>query len=73
MKKILLLGLIILSFLISGCGKYDEKDVMKDLSKKYENIKGYYVEGEMEIINNEDIYKYDIKVSYQEPDFLELV
>ncbi len=69
MKKIFLLGIIILSFFITGCGKYGEKDVMKDLTKKYENIKGYYIEGEMEIINNEDIYRYEVRTSYQEPDF----
>ena len=38
---------------------------MKDLNARLENIKGYYLEGEMEIINNEDVYKYDVKVAYQ--------
>ena len=33
MKKILLLFFFSL-FLLSGCGKYDEKDVIKDFSKK---------------------------------------
>ncbi len=69
MKKILLLGLILSLFFITGCGKYSEKDIMKDLSKSIENNKGYYLEGQMDIINNEDIYKYDVKVSYQAPNF----
>lgn len=69
MKKLWYLGLIMMLFLISGCGKYDEKDVMKDLIKKYDNTKGYYLEGDMEIINNEDIYKYSVKAAYQNPDF----
>lgn len=68
LKKIVFLGLITFLFLLTGCGKYDEKDVIKDLSKKIENCKGYYLEAQMEIINNEDIYKYDVKVSYQKGD-----
>jgi outer membrane lipoprotein-sorting protein len=68
MKKLILWGLIITLLLLTGCGKYDDKDIVKDLVKKIENSKGYYIEGKMEIINNEDIYKYDVKVSYQEPE-----
>ena len=68
MKKIVWLGLIVFLFLLTGCGKYDEKDVVKDLEKKIDNIKGYYLEAQMEIINNEDIYKYDVKVSFQKKD-----
>jgi outer membrane lipoprotein-sorting protein len=68
MKKFVWLGLIVFLFLITGCGKYDEKDVVKDLNKKIENVKGYHLEAEMEIINNEDVYKYDVNVSYQKDD-----
>lgn len=68
MKKIVWLGLIVFLFLLTGCGKYGEKDIVKDLSKKIEDSKGYYLEAQMEIINNEDIYKYDVKVSYQKGD-----
>jgi outer membrane lipoprotein-sorting protein len=68
MKKIVWLGLIVFLFLLTGCGKYDEKDVVKDLEKKIDNINGYYLEAQMEIINNEDVYKYDVKVSYQKKD-----
>lgn len=68
MKKIVWLGLIVFLFLLTGCGKYGEKDIVKDLTKKIENSKGYYLEAEMEIINNEDIYTYNVKVSYQDND-----
>ncbi len=68
MKKFVWLGLICFLFMLTGCGKYDEKEVIKDLTKCIENTKGYYLEAQMEIINNEDIYKYDVKVSYQEND-----
>ena len=67
MKKNLLLCLIsILSILVVGCGKTSEKDIIKDLSKKIEESKGYYLTGELEIKNNEESYLYDVEVSYGE-------
>jgi outer membrane lipoprotein-sorting protein len=48
-----------------GCGKYGEKDVVKDLTKKIENAKGYHLTGVLEMINNEDSYLYDVDVSYE--------
>lgn len=63
-KKIVLLLTI---FLITGC--FNKKnDVISELSKKIEGLESYYVKGELEIINNEDSYKYDVEVSYQKND-----
>ncbi|MBR3198866.1 MAG: outer membrane lipoprotein carrier protein LolA [Bacilli bacterium] len=66
MKKIL----IILCFClcISGCGNYTVKDVEKDLEKKIGKINSYNLSGKMEIINNDDVYKYDVDVSYKKGD-----
>ena len=47
------------------------KDVLKIWSK-IENNKDI-IWSEMEIVNNEDIYKYDVKVSYQKKICLKLV
>ena len=66
MKKILMI--ITLSFMIillSGCGKYNEKSITKDINKKYNSIKGYYLEGDMTVYNNENIYRYNVKSSYE--------
>lgn len=69
MKKILLVGItFLISFFVAGCGKYGEEDLIKDLSKKINDSKGYYLTGELEIINNEESYKYDVDVSYSETD-----
>lgn len=68
MKKFLGIGVILL-LLLTGCGKYSEKEIVKDLTKNMKSLKGYYLEGIMEIINNEDIYKYDVKVSFKKDDF----
>lgn len=68
MKKIISILFISIIF-ITGCGKYGEKEIIRDLNRNINNLKSYYLEGKMEIINNEDIYKYDVKVSYKESNF----
>jgi len=68
MKKILMTSLFIAIILITGCGKKDEKDIVKSLSKKIDNASGYHLVGELEIINNEDTYTYNVDVSYEKED-----
>lgn len=55
-------------FFIVGCGNYTVKDVEKDFEKKVNDSKGYKLTGEMKIINNDDVYKYDVDVSYKKSD-----
>ena len=69
MKKILLSLLALFCVIcLSGCGKETEKTVLDKLSKKIDKTSGYKMEAEMELINNEDSYKYDVTVSYEEKD-----
>ena len=66
MKKYLALCFVMVGCLFfAGCGKYGEKDLIKDLGKKIEDSKAYHLSGELEIFNNEDSYVYDVDVSYQ--------
>lgn len=51
-----------------GCGKYTVKDAEKDLEKKINGLDGYNLTGEMEIINNDDVYTYDVDASYSKND-----
>lgn len=66
LKKILIV--ICFCLILCGCGNYTVKDAQKDLEKKINNLKGYSLNGEMEIINNDDSYKYDVNVSYSKSD-----
>ena len=66
MKKIFLI--VCLCLFMVGCGNYTVKDAEKDLEKKINNSKGYNLAGEMKIINNDDVYKYDVDVSYKKSD-----
>lgn len=66
MKKILvmLFGLIVLT----GCSKYSQKGIVKDFTKKINNINGYKLSGDLSIKNNDDVYNYDIEVCYKKDD-----
>lgn len=67
MKKIVSIFIILLLF-VTGCGKKNGKDILKEFNKKINSLDSYYIEGKMEIINNEDIYKYDVAVSFKDKD-----
>ncbi len=73
MKKIkkswFLFLLILIPFLITGCGKKGESEYLKELEKKVNNAKSYQVQGTLEISNNDDTYHYDVVASYKNPDF----
>lgn len=66
MKKIIFWCFLIVGiFSLVGCGN-NKEDVVNKLNNKIEKSKSYYINGELEIINNEDTYLYDVEVSYKE-------
>ena len=72
MKKISLGLLILLFFLITGCGKETDSDVLAKINKKVDNTKGYVLTGNLEILNNDDIYNYEVESAYMEGDFYKI-
>lgn len=69
MKKILFGIVLISSLFLTGCGKEKADDVLKEYENKIKKNDSYYLEGQMEIINNEDIYLYDVRVSHKKADY----
>jgi len=67
MKKILI---VVCCLLLAACGK--SKDALKDISKMIENSKGYYLDGVLEVNNNDDTNLYDVKVSYKEGNYFKV-
>ncbi len=61
------LFLIMCLFLV-GCGNYTTKSFSKDFEKKVNKLNGYNISGVLEIKNNDDVYKYDVEVSYKKND-----
>lgn len=72
MKKYVYLFAIFLMF-ITGCVKYGEKDVIKDLNKKINKADSYQVDGELQITNNDEVYNYEVNVSYKKENYYKVV
>ena len=64
-KNFLFLFIFIVSLILVGCGKYDEKNLLNDLEKKVKKLDSYKLTGILEITNNDDTYQYDIDVNYK--------
>ena len=71
MKKLILL--MCCAFLLCGCGKVDDKDVIKELEKNINNKVGYKLNGTLEILNNDEVYVYDISVGHKKDDYYKVV
>ena len=66
MKKItkkIIFTCIITAFIV-GCGINNSESIIKKIDSKYNKANSYYAEGTMEILNNENTYTYNVKVSY---------
>ena len=68
MKKIIFV-LFITCLLVTGCGKYNQKDIVKDLDKKFEDSNGYKLKGNLAVVNNDETYNYRVEVSFKKDDF----
>ena len=72
MKKLSLFLLVIACFLVTGCGKNSESDVLADLDKKVNDGKGYVMAGTLEVLNNDDIYNYEVEAAYKKDDYYKI-
>lgn len=73
MKRVVLTLVLCGVFLLTGCKSYNERDIVKELENKLNKANSYFVQGEMEITNNEDIYTYSVEVSFKEKDNYKVV
>lgn len=62
MKKIFLFLSIFMLF-ITGCGKHSETDIIKEIKNNIKN--SYSLLGDLSILNNDDLYNYEVEVSYK--------
>ena len=72
MKKISLFLLVLICFLVTGCGKETDSDILSKLNKKIDDTKGYVLTADLEILNNDDIYNYSVESSYKDGDFYKI-
>ena len=69
MKKKIFIFLLILCLFLVSCGKNNNKSIKEDLIKNINNLKGYEVTGKLEVVNNDDVFNYDVNVKYKDKDF----
>lgn len=67
-KKIFLFIGVISLILFSGCFFKGDSNLVDSFKKKVTKSNNYYLSGELEIINNEDIYSYIVEVAYKKDD-----
>ncbi|MBO6194965.1 MAG: hypothetical protein J6O56_01315 [Bacilli bacterium] len=63
MKKIFLLVIFSSILLLTGCTKYTESSIKKDLNKDINSIKGYHILGDLDIYNGDNTYRYKVETS----------
>lgn len=72
MKKICLSLLVLICLITTGCGKDNENDVLKKIDKEVSNSKGYVMNATLEILNNDDIYNYEVETAYKKDDYYKI-
>ena len=70
MKRILLVLMISLLFM-TGCGKLSESDIVKEVKANIK--KSYLLSGDLAILNNDEVYNYDVEVSYKKDRYYKVV
>ncbi|KON85692.1 sporulation protein [Sporosarcina globispora] len=68
-KWLMLLAGLFVVLALSACGSKSQEDVVKDLDKKLEDIKGYKAEAKMTLQMGTDPQTYEIEVWHKDPDF----
>ena len=63
MKK-LLVALLSLTLLVSGCGKTGTENVIKDFTSKVNDSKSYTLKGNMEIYADEETFTYSLEINF---------
>ena len=69
MKIKIFLFILFGCLILTGCGKNNTENIVENLSKKVNDLKSYKLEGNLEIINNDDVFNYRVEVSHQDKDY----
>ena len=73
MRKYLVIILLFICLLISGCSKDSDKSVIRNINDLFNKSKGYYLSGNLSIFNNDDNYTYDVDVYYKKDDYYKVI
>ena len=62
--KKLLVALLSLTLLVSGCGKTGTENAVKDFTSKVNDSKSYTLKGNMEIYADEETFTYSLEINF---------
>ena len=68
-SRIFALLLVVVAIALAACGSQSKEDVMKKLSGKWNDTKGYELQATMEIKTGAEPRVYDVDVWHTKPDF----
>ncbi|PID22086.1 sporulation protein [Sporosarcina sp. P3] len=68
-KKMIMLVVVAVMLVLGGCGKPSKEDVMKKLSNKWNETKGYELNASMEIKTGSEPRVYNVEVWHTKPEF----
>lgn len=69
MKKLFFLSITLCLIFLTGCSKYTEKSLVKDLNNKINKISGYHIDGDMTIYSGDNKYEYKVQSSYESSNY----
>ena len=69
MKKYLFVFLLVLCIFVVGCGKNSTENIKGDFIAKINGTKAYQLNGKLEVVNNDDVFNYDVGVSFKDKDY----
>ena len=73
MKKYLFLMLAFMCLFIVGCGNNNNDNVINNFTNNMNGIKNYELNGKLAVVNNDDVFNYDVSVSYKDKDYYRVV
>ena len=73
MKKLIIILIVIVSFIVTGCSKNNKDDVVKDISSLLNKNNGYYLNGSLSIYNNDDYYNYSVDVYHKKDNYYKVI
>jgi len=71
MKKIIILLLVLCS--VTGCTKTSKDSLISQFTKDVNNSKGYHLEGKLTLHNNDDVFHYDMDVSFKKDKYYKVI
>jgi len=72
-KWLFMIAGILFILVLAGCGAKSQEDVVNDLKKKAEELKGYKLNAKMNLTMGTEAQDYEIEVWFSKPDFYKVV